>query len=464
MGNTPMRLMQAGRAVSVSTHNQTQVSDDQAKIESRVVFWQSAAWWVNPLAIVSILVVPAVLIPFAIPAEVFLDLWGAPKVIDPDFLVIAVACLVGLLLGLSMVLRSPTDVRASFSADAPAVQFLARIAPKLFVITVLAYGIWLSIGIARGVNLASSFSTVVTGQATDFSAIKGPLTPVGGVTTFMQLGPVVASIYVLRHKLGMRRSRGPILILLLLSAGRALLYAERLAFLEVLSAILITSVLLTTNDRPHQVAKARGARTVRLVPFVAPFALAGLFGVTEAGRSWASHYASTGVGFWGFIGSRLGGYYATAVNNSALLVQNFDSPHVPLYSISWFWNLPLLSSVSPFASVAGNDPTVGWISFLGRISNPEFNNVGMLSLVWDYGPYLAPVAFMLFGIAMAEVFNRARRGSVVAVVGYASLFVGLMDLPRYFYVGQGRAFPIIGVCLLLGVGARSAERRHSGVA
>lgn len=423
--------------------------------------WRSAAWWANPTVLSLFIVVPFVLIPFFVPAHDFWQLWRVPKALDEGLLVVAVASLGGLLLGaMASLLRKGVGGPVAFShVD---LTYVASKAPMLFVITLAAYAAWFGIGLVRGADIGGTLVSIFSGGATNFDAIKEPLAPIAGVTSFMQVGVVAASVYVLRIKMGIPRSSWPLVVIILLSTVRAILYAERLAFLEVVSAAILTYACVR---RGWQEGSSAGGGfvsnvLVRVLPAFAPFALAILFGLTEATRSWALYYSRTGTSFADFALSRLGGYYATAVNNSALLLHSFPTEHIPFYSVAWFWNLPGVDEFLPYA-IAPADPTQTWIPFLEQRANPEYNNVGMLSVVWDVGPVFAPLIFFSFGLAMAIIYRRARAGSVVALVSFASLAISIMELPRYFYIGEGRATPVILACLLLAGGLRRFRQRRN---
>ena len=432
--------------------------------------WSGAAWWANPAVMAMFFVVPAVLIPFTVSAETFWHQWKEPKVLDGEFLVIAITCLVGLMVGLLPAFLH-RDSHGDGSFARVDLMYLASKGPLLLGITVISYATWFALGTLRGANLPLALVHILTGREGDFELIKGPLTPVAGVTTFMQVGVVATSIYVLRLKLGLPRSGWPLTLIVVLALLRTILYAERLAILEVASAAILTHACVRRVPKPggarRRSSGAWSAGFVRVFPALAPIALVALFGMTEATRSWAVYYSRTQTNFASFTLSRLGGYYATAVNNSALLEQGFPQSHIPIYSTAWFWNMPGVAELLPYSLLSGTDPTAApgpaasspgtWLDFLGQAGNPEFNNVGMLSVVWDYGAWLAPLAFTVFGLGMAMLYRRARSGSSVALVSFACLGIAIMELPRFFYIGEGRVTPVILACLLLAAGTRHAS-------
>ena len=423
-------------------------------------------WWLNPLVLTLLWVAPAMLLPLSVSSTTFMRDWRTPRFLVGSDTVLVISCLtslvVGMVLGASR--RSGVGARAADGrsgndrADDSVWLYVAHAGPVLLAVTVAAYAGWFAIGMSRGVPPWDALSAVLHGQG-DYKDIKAAFRPVAGVTTFMQVGVPAAAIHVLRWKLGFPRAIRALALLLGLALVRSLLYAERLALIEVALATFVATLTLTVTrvrrtgrQQPESVLKRFA---IRSFPVLAPLSLVALFAAEEAIRSWATYYSARGTDFTTFVTERLEGYYATALNNSAFLLHHVPQTGVPRYTLDWLWNFPVLSSLLPYSTVAGPDPTTDWLVQLGQAGNAEFNNPGGLTVYWDLGPLLAPIALGFFGFFLARLHARAKAMDPVAWVAFSCVLVSLLEFPRFFYIGLGRAFPILVVCAYLAL--RSAR-------
>jgi len=419
----------------------------------------------NPLVLTLIWVAPAMLLPLSVSPATFMRDWHSPRFLVGSDTALVISCLTSLVIGMLLGGSRRTGIGAGAAdrADDDSVWLdIARIGPTLLAITVAAYAAWFAIGMARGVPPWDALSAVLHGQG-DYKNIKAAFRPVAGVTTFMQVGIPAAAIHVLRWRLGFPRSIKALVLLLVLALVRSLLYAERLALIEVALAAFVATLTLTVTrvrrTRRSQRESVLKRFAIRSFPVLAPLSLVGLFAADEAVRSWATYYSARQTDFTTFVTERLEGYYATALNNSAFLLHHVPQTGIPRYSLDWLWNFPVLSSVLPYAKVAGPDPTADWLLQLGQAGNAEFNNPGGLTVYWDLGPLLAPIALGVFGYFLARLHARAKAMDPVAWVSFSCLLVSLLEFPRFFYIGLGRAFPVLVVCAYLA--HRSATLSHA---
>ena len=75
-----------------------------------------------------------------------------------------------------------------------------------------------------------------------------------------------------------------------------------------------------------------------------------------------------------------------------------------------------------------------------EFANPEFNNQsGYTGPFVDYGTIGGLVCFLLIGLTAGVLYTGFCRGRIFGLLLYPAAFIGLLELPRYFYWSQGRA-------------------------
>lgn len=237
------------------------------------------------------------------------------------------------------------------------------------------------------------------------------------------------------------------LALFMVSIVRSLLASERLALIEV--AVSFAIAFLITYPRKLAFLKTP-ARTV----FAYCVAWAGLvagFAAFEFSRSWARFYAETFDGtLLDFAAQRLLGYYATALNNSALAME---------VAPGGITRVSALFQGSAADSL-GIGPRFDFGTVLQQSSNPEFNNSSGLLVptfaLGAIGGMLLLVAVAL-GIAIAAVL--ASRGSIMGILTYSVVAVAVLELVRFFYLGATRAWPIFIGLVALFLISRAENRK-----
>lgn len=414
------------------------------------------SWWTDPLWLIVAVVTPGALLPYLVPRSVFVDVWATDKFLGPHSFTAVSGCLLAIIVGALLArLREPGIPRVT--------RFPLEWAPRLLTLIVVAYVIWGVVGISRGLALSDILS-VMRGSS-EYTVIKGPLTPIGGVSTVTQLTPLVVGMYVLRVKLGYAHSTRPLILLGLLAVVRALLYAERLALLEFIVPAVIVAGAVTCKPTSSAVTHSANGlfrrQAWRWMPLASPLVVLGVFGFFESLRSWASTYSTQGTSFGSFVVTRFLGYYATAANNSVILTEGVPRTGVPYYSIQWLWDFPGISQFVTYEYVASAPrPDTAWLNLLGRVGNPEFNSPGgVLTIVWDIGVAPAAILFLILGFVSSRCYQRLKAGDMASVVLLGILVLALLELPRFFYLGQGRAFPSLVAWLLLSsLGKAEANR------
>lgn len=400
-------------------------------------------WWIHPGWALVLLTGLMALLSILLPAEAYAE-WREAKYLVGDLpgilLLLILVFFVGILVASGMSARGGA---ATFYFSEPQISYLVKAYRVLFVLTVVGYGLWFLSAISQGVS-AQDLLNVLGRDEGAISALKANSRPIGGVTTATQFGPVAIAIGVVLHKLG--EGRRFYWWLVALSAVRATFYAERLALIETLLPILLLAALT---------ARGSGFRAslVRLAPLIAPIGAWGVFAAFEYSRSWVYYQTLTPLPFEQWVSLRLAGYYVTSFNNSALMVDVLkDVNSLPYFAVDGFWNFPLVSAIYPHPGMGGMNATDWWAYMLKLNSNPEFNNTGSFLVAYaEFGIVWAAVFWLMLGLIVGAVFARLTKGSLPALLSVATLFVGILELSRFTYWTQGRAFPIFLAIVIISI-------------
>jgi hypothetical protein len=419
----------------------------------------------HPAALLLLTIVPSLTLTWALTPQYFLDHWDAPKLFEGRHLLASAAAIavaaIAVHVGRGLVGSSGRE-RAALRLTARQLGLLERAGRWLFWASVLGYAAWAVFAIARGLR-GGDVVDVLGGTPDSLSAIKRSyLAPVAGVTTLTQLGPIAVTCLTIVKRLDpAARVWTPLLVLGALALGRTVLYAERLALLEVVIPAAVVWLALAPRDSWRRTPARRAA--IGLIPVWAPIALILFFGSFEYLRSWSSHYGlKEGGSYVSFTLDRLAAYYATANNNSVLLLDSDARLHrVPRYTAEWLWSFPGVADAGLYDRLAGVDVTAAWSDALAARANPEFNNTGgVLVPAFDFGWVGCLVFWALAGALLGVVYQGFRNGALTAWLVYPVLFIGLLELPRLLYWPQGRAFPSIAAALVVGIVATNISNRR----
>lgn len=383
---------------------------------------------------------------------------------------------------------------------------LARVrglAAGMTAIVGVAYLLWLGFALSRGVTpiLILEVFTLSPGAIQTFKAMA---TPVGGITTLVQLAPPAACLWVLLLKCGQRNALRPFVLLLVCTGLRAFMYAERLSVLEVVVPVLFCALGLvvtprestrqlnacsTTADLPaHSEGAAADAKAessdvhmscdnvafascsdndndgkaqigcqkpsrrglFSLLPVFGAMAGWLLFTASEYTRSWQFYKYFYEDGFIAFVNARLITYYATAFNNGAVYAAAVEGrPHVAYMSCPALWDAPFIGGLLGRTGNDGYDWADWWEGILALYASAEFNSTGsFLVLEADLGIVLAAAIFLAVGLIIGWMYSLASQGSVAGLMALGSLNIGLYESLRFFYWGQGRFAPVLIGCIL----------------
>jgi hypothetical protein len=183
---------------------------------------------------------------------------------------------------------------------------------------------------------------------------------------------------------------------------------------------------------------------VLALPTYAGAALLGVFAASEYFRSWISYYAGGKQSFLEFVTLRLLGYYVTAINNGALLLDRFDPTGAPYFTWYFLWRFPVLSSMVDYLypNLPFGHEDAAYTTVLGSGANEEFNNCsGYLLPVLDYGFWGALLYWLMMGLLCGWVYRLFCRKHPAGLTLYPMLFIGVAEMPRIIYFGEGRAIP-----------------------
>jgi hypothetical protein len=216
----------------------------------------------------------------------------------------------------------------------------------------------------------------------------------------------------------------------LLSIIRAYLFSERLAILE----LIVTSGIVYILAFPQK-------RKIAIYPILALIAIFVLFGAFEFYRSWP-YYSDLYDSFADFVIGRITAYYNLATNTNAMYLQYINGSYFPEFSIQFLTKLPGLNFISWYSVKYAKN-------IFNVFADPEFNNPGgMAALFLDFNILSFAILFVL-GRYVKYSYNEVRNGSVFHIIVYSLIFLTFIELPRYFYLGQTRAFyPILALIAL----------------
>ena len=145
------------------------------------------------------------------------------------------------------------------------------------------------------------------------------------------------------------------------------------------------------------------------------------------------HYSGS---FIQFVVNRFLGYYTIAINTECTYLQVGNPNWYPHNLLQFLWNLPLFNRVPPLFDKIG-------FNVLYVYGNEEFNNPGgMLVAVKDFGLIGVPFSFLLGRIA-GSLYKSFRKGFLLGIIFYSIFFLSIIELPRYYYWGNNRAFFVL---------------------
>lgn len=307
---------------------------------------------------------------------------------------------------------------------------LIKIYKITYAITVAAYIIWF-INIYRlyGSGLVFNLMHNLTGYAETF---KGQ-TNISGITTFTELGIVVAPLNMYLWCITKKYKKN-LIFLFILATLRAAIFAERLAIIELVLPSLVIYAYY---------GKIFRKKIIQFAPLLGILLLLLVFGSFEYFRSWEYYKESYEGNIVSFVVDRVFGYYSIAVNTECIQVNFLNAKYFFAETLGWLWQIP---GFSLLPDLFMTNPK---IDFLTKWGNPEFNNPGGLLFAFkDFG-YFGILIQFLFGRFVAIAYRGYCRYDFISSLWYSVSFLCMLELARYFFWGSNRAFfPIIGILII----------------
>ncbi|GAA4639075.1 hypothetical protein GCM10023196_099290 [Actinoallomurus vinaceus] len=379
-----------------------------------------------------------------IPADDFRHWWRTPKYFGT-----ADAFLTALLLGAfvvgtlvpNLVKHRRHESRKPHVIVSPGQQRVLLWAGRVFlVLALIGYVTWAVAAVTRGYGQQQLHAALTLEQGALLSARTEYLTTLPGITTLTQVGPLALVCLLLDRRISGRRHTLELVVLASFGLARGFFNAERIALMELAVPVIVLAATALPKSRRRQ-------RSIlwATLPLLGPLVLAAVFGALEYTRSWNDFYARhSDTNFIGFVLRRLGGYYATASNNSAIvLAHDATNSLIPRYTGQFLWNFPIVRSFVHIDNSATNGAE--YSSYLyARYGNLEFNNSGgILPVIIDYGLVGAIAWWGAIGLLIGICYRTMRSGELRGIILYAVIYVGVLEMGMLFYWGLGRAFPVI---------------------
>jgi len=422
-------------------------------------FDRRSVWWLWPAAPLLLLVGPTLVAAALISDSVYERAWRTPKGLDGSSTTLLLGVVVAIVAGTLVVALAERDRTARPGVGWPDVSdetiaFLRRAYVLLIALTLFGYGVWLAVGLTRGLTFGD-VRTVLATQDNFNLPIKDKLATLPGITTLTQAAIPAAVIGVL---LDAHRPNSVVRwgyrVIIALAVARAFLLAERLAVAEIVVPVIVVRATLT-----HRRTGPRGRRFVAMAPVIGLLVLLAGFSISEYSRSWNWYSDQTDRSFVDFASERLLGYYATSHNNGALLLDHGDVVgNVPYHTTAFVWQVP---PGSQFSAGLADDVDDDRRRVLRGFGNPEFNSPGgIASIVIDNGVVGGTVFAFGLGLVLGGLHLGFLHGRLPGLLLYPVAFTGLLELPRYLYWFQGRATPAVVVPIILAVIVSARHRRH----
>ena len=410
-------------------------------------------YWLQPFFLVfCCLGIPA-LITYWLPASVFELEWHSPKVFSAEHALTVAFSVLAFGAGAVAVWFWRQHVRRGgyhyADEDNGLLEKDAWLRVSFYVaagLTLMGSVVWVAYSAHQGLGLGDALDAL-RGNAEAVLRIRSKASTIPGITTFTQLGMAAA---ILAGLLWFRPSaalvRGLFAAIVVAAFLRAFLRAERLALIEVVVPFCVSLL-------PELIARWR-SRFFRvfllIVPVLAVLALIAFFIIAEAGRSYEAKveagYQRSAVEYGA---NRIGGYYGTALNNGAYLLERMPPARLPYFTLEWFWKFPGLQALAGGRDMTGYNSDELYASLTADM-NVEFNNTsGIFCYQYDFGRAgLIVVAFVCGALGFA-LFVSFRNGGAAGRLLYPLCVIAFMELARIPYLTSKRAFASVALVIVL---------------
>lgn len=402
-------------------------------------------WLWSPLGLLSAVPIPAFLASTFLTPSSYPILFGQPYFLTPEVKWAAAIYLLIYALVFALGLRSGAESRRAMVLDIPAQAWLRQSITLLSIVTYAAYAAWAGLAVARGLRV-NTIAALIAGDPGTMYVLRGQyFETLGGVTTWMQLGAILAPLLVLQGRIQNKLPIRPLVLLFVLAATRALLNSERLALIEIgLSTGL--ALLILRPAAPRLVRNPLNAFAIIAAAWVA---LIATFSAFEYFRSWSTVRNSFPGSFLEYSTSLLTGYYATAINLGA-------------FDIGILKGRPTLVTLfdgSIYTQIFGPSPVAGVQKAYGL--ETFTNRSGLVVPMTALGIVGGAILVLVVALILANWARRAAAGHVLSFALYCACAVGILELVRIFYFGSSRFLPITVFAVLLWISWHLSRRRSA---
>lgn len=402
-------------------------------------------WWLNPAITFSVTTLVPATIAWLLPERIYQDFWGTQKHFGAQYLMYVTAA-VGMFWVGTIALSSNGGRGAEKlgrSQVSRALPFLRVMFGVGFLLTSGGYLTWVLLAWSRGLSI-TVLAGVLADPRTAFDLHWRYFEPtLPGVTTLTQvaIGTVIIGAVLAAHGqwhlIRIRMS-----LVLLYSLAAAFLLSSRLVLIELVLPICL--VYLRWRIADHSTT-----RHLRVLTALFPLSLVLLylvFAMFEYFRSWLNvqfiAYEIREYGFLAYAALLLLGYYATSLNNGALLIQTVGTLPAPYFILEWFWRFPVVNQFVSYNQLFGRDMDLEYRSMLEQSANASLNNPSGVFLPFvDLGIVGGLVFWLVAGITASFLYRGFRLGHVSGLLLYPYFFIGLLEAPRILYWTLGREFP-----------------------
>ncbi len=382
---------------------------------------------------------------YLVPETTYLSLYRSEKTIDLDFVWVGLIVYTGFVVGSSFAISLGSQPQ-----ERDIVAYCRWVVWLLFSLTLFAYVVGLAYSILQsgGVGPVADglYSVLFDPSQSNADYMRSEVFPtIPGVTTLVHCSILYATVEALlwvRKATPRRYSLARYGTVFSFVLAHSILLSERLALIQVTVPVV---VILGS----HLYGKARYRNPVRLAPV---FFVAGVFGLFAAGeyfRSWDFYRPIYGGSYMQFAVDRFLGYYATALNNAAVIYQ-YDFVQPFSHTFVSLFRFPVLGGLVNFVyePLFGSADYEQTFRLLSAHANPEFNNVAPLGL-WlnEFSVFLAPIAAFVIGLVASSLYNGFLKGRLIGVLLYPSWFIGLLEISRVYYWANQRYFPVLAFLL-----------------
>lgn len=402
-----------------------------------------ALWWLSPVAIALIIGAASIIPTAMVSDEKFRTLWRTPKSITTETLLLfgcgAIALAFGALVAFAVYAAPRPQAMRWPGLDEGTLGLLRTASTVLTALTVTGYLGFCLLILRSGLSFGQLFAG---SQEDGYLPAKDAIGTIPGVTTMTQLG--VAAVVIATTVAVQQFSWAEVTkvaIVIGLAVPRAYIYAERLAILEL---VIPVSVIVAAH---LSIGRRRQRTAARLLPLAGLALVVVVFSVFEYNRSWTYYRARGQSSFVEFALSRLAGYYVTALNNGQLILEHLNWPgRWPFDTMDGFWSAPGIEQFGLYERLSGYSPPYArgnispYFDTLAQFGNPEFNNQsGYVGPFIDYGWFGGLIFMFAIGLIAGLLYRQFCHGRPLGLLVYPVFFVGLVEMPRYVYWGQGRA-------------------------